>query len=226
MSQSPNILFTLSCALIAACSPTHTQGANPPPLPASNTLAPDGLAQRVPDTTRNSSNPNDSSPAGMQRERTSGSHCKADERVLFSCRIERSTKTVSMCASGTASGRGGHVYYAFGALGQPELVYPVNGAGSGDAFRRTQLTYGGGSGGYAYSFENGGSTYIVYSVSGDAGLERQGVMVANAEASHALLDMLCGPDIVESDDLDLLRQVRNWPAHERLARHGLPPAAR
>jgi hypothetical protein len=154
-------------------------------------------------------------------------HCSAQEETIFSCRLEGSDRVVSLCVKSENAESGTGVRYASGPLRKPDVTYPDMAPVSGSpAFERTPLTYAGGTGGYAYSIDQEGQTRILYSISGDDHIERQGEMTTNTDASEALSDHPCRPDrVTESDDMDVLRLVRRWPARPALERHGLPSAA-
>jgi hypothetical protein len=49
-------------------------------------------------------------------------HCTTDEQVLFSCKIAKSSKTLSLCASKDLAKDKGTVSYRFGKLGKIELA--------------------------------------------------------------------------------------------------------
>lgn len=93
----------------------------------------------------------------------------ATEQVIFSCKVKRGAKVVSVCASKLLSAQAGYVQYRFGAPGKVELAFPADKTGSqkqfsyGHYFRyqvdRSQL-----------SFENGGYAYAIYDdYEGDSG---------------------------------------------------------
>lgn len=50
--------------------------------------------------------------------------CSNQERSIFSCKIENSSKTVSLCASGNLSSEFGSLIYKFGKIDSIELAYP------------------------------------------------------------------------------------------------------
>ena len=149
------------------------------------------------------------------------SMCAAQEAVLFSCETTKG-KQVSLCASRGVSADQGHLYYAYGSPENPELVFPGEKRPPTD-FKRTQLTFAGSTGGYAYSFENGGYRYIVYSVSGDEGLEDQGLLITHGDARKAVSALSCSKgSVIEDDDTALLDLTLTWPSDADLDRHGLP----
>lgn len=157
-----------------------------------------------------------SAPAAAAR-----SMCAAQEAVLFSCETTKG-KRVSLCASRGASADQGYLYYAYGSLGKPELVFPGEKRPPVD-FKRTQLMFAGSTGGYAYSFENGGYRYVVYSVSGAEGLEDQGVLITKGNARNAISALSCSKgSVIEDDDTVLLDLTLTWPADTDLDQHGLP----
>lgn len=151
----------------------------------------------------------------------SATHCHAHEKPVFSCVLDGTDRIVSLCASATISG-GLDARYAAGPLGKPDAVYPESGSGPA-VFERTSLTYAGGTGGVAYSFESAGQVHVLYSVSGDDRMERQGELTTDTSMTTASADRACAPGtVVESDDMELLRALRSWPAQARIAKHGLP----
>jgi hypothetical protein len=50
--------------------------------------------------------------------------CAKDERVIFSCPVNRPAKIVSICASKELTAERGYLQYRFGLLGKLELEYP------------------------------------------------------------------------------------------------------
>jgi hypothetical protein len=149
------------------------------------------------------------------------SMCAGQEAVLFACKTTKG-KLVSICASRNVSADQGNLYYAYGSPAGPELVFPGHRRPPGD-FKRTQLTFAGSTGGYAYSFATGGYRYIVYSVSGAQGLEEQGVMITRGDARKAVAALPCTKGtVVEDDDPALLDITLAWPADADLEQHGLP----
>jgi hypothetical protein len=152
---------------------------------------------------------------------TARSMCAKQEVVLFSCATSKG-KRASLCASRGVSAEQGYLYYAYGLPGNPELVFPGEKRAPAD-FKRTQLTFAGSTGGYAYSFENGGYRYIVYSVSGAEGLEDQGVLITKRDARKAISALSCSKgSVIEDDDTALLDLTLTWPADVDLDQHGLP----
>lgn len=93
----------------------------------------------------------------------------ATEQVIFSCKVKRGAKMVSVCASKLLSDKAGYVQYRFGVPGKVELEFPADRKGSQKLFSyahyfrfqvdRSQL-----------SFENGGYAYAIYDdYEGDSG---------------------------------------------------------
>jgi hypothetical protein len=173
------------------------------------------------------------SPASMQataaapaatvatRKTEAGSLCAPAETVLFSCEA-KAGKWASLCASRDVGAGHGYLYYAYGAPGHPELVFPSEKRPPTD-FKRTQLAFAGSTGGYAYSFENAGYRYIAYSVSGAENLEEQGVLITHGNARSAISALPCRKgSAVEDDDPALLDLTFTWPADPDLDQHGLP----
>jgi hypothetical protein len=61
--------------------------------------------------------------------------CTKDEKVVFSCPLRRSTKTVSLCSSQKLTKDAGYLQYRFGLPGKIELEFPDNRADSLKAFK-------------------------------------------------------------------------------------------
>jgi len=109
---------------------------------------------------------------------TAPSHCSADEKVIFSCKIAKA-KVISLCASATLDGTSGYLQYRFGPLGQPaELVYPATKDHPKTHFKSGTLSYSGGGGAYLEFFNND-FEYVVYTGVG-RGWEKEGLDVLKA----------------------------------------------
>src|SRR5258705_13278099 len=50
--------------------------------------------------------------------------CVKGEKVVFSCRVKRSNKIVSLCSSAKLTKNAGYLQYRFGVPGKTELVFP------------------------------------------------------------------------------------------------------
>ncbi|WP_146139315.1 hypothetical protein [Simplicispira suum] len=89
-----------------------------------------------------------------------GTHCLPHESVAFSCSLAVS-KVVSVCFAKASNAKPATLFYRFGRLGAPELVFPESPAGSLQRFRyahyfryqvdRTEL-----------NFSNAGVEYSVF----------------------------------------------------------------
>lgn len=155
-------------------------------------------------------------PAGDGR-----SLCAADEDVVFACKLDGG-QLASICASKGASEQSGHVYFAQGA-GRVEYRFPADNAAPAGRFKRTQLGFAGNSGGYAYSFEDAGSKRIFYSISGEAGLQEQGLMTVAAGAAKADKVQACeSGSVVDDIDDALFKFTRSWGRDDAIDRNGLP----
>ena len=151
-----------------------------------------------------------------------GTLCEKTDKVVFSCPLDTANKIVSICSSVDASGSSAHFRYVYGRLSKPELVFPPAGHPDTDAFANSHLVYGGGTGGTAYSFSNGGYKYIVYSISG-TNFDRGGVLIQRAGATAALKEMKCQKGkIVESNDKTLIDTTMRWKPDPDIQAHGLP----
>ena len=92
--------------------------------------------------------------AGDARLNIAGTHCKAGERVAYSCAFGK--KVVSVCIT-----RGESVTYRYGPLGRPEMVVASTGR-DGKAHRNEVMLAAGGNQQHL-RFTSGGYEYIVYS---------------------------------------------------------------
>ena len=61
--------------------------------------------------------------------------CAPDERIIFSCPVEKSTKIVSVCASNDLASDRGYLQYRFGLPGKIELEYPHDRKGTQEKFQ-------------------------------------------------------------------------------------------
>lgn len=140
-----------------------------------------------------------SSPAMSGREAGGGgrpqanSLCRADEQVLFSCRVGDGPKLASVCGSRRLDAKQGYVQYRFGRAGALELEFPQEREGTQGAFRyahyfrarvdRTEL-----------SFERGGYRYALYHYyEGDVrpAAEEAGVRVSRPGGAGEATEIRC-----------------------------------
>lgn len=128
------------------------------------------------------------------------SHCAADEEVVFSCRLQKSAKVVSLCASKNflAAPKTGRLTYRFGRPGAVELVFPKQTAGSSEQFLlfhyfRPDLDT------TEVSFVNNDFSYAIYkhfeAESGERSVQESGVRVASIDAAHTgtNITLSCAP---------------------------------
>lgn len=149
--------------------------------------------------------------------------CAPSERVLFACAMKGSTKAVALCASKDVAETRGYLYYAYGTAEHPELVYPARKSPPTDRFKRTHLSFAGNTGGYAYSFANGGVKYIIYAMSGADGLAEHGLMVSKSDSRTPMATHVCRePTVVESGEDDLIDLTLSWNEDAAISRQGLP----
>lgn len=157
-------------------------------------------------------------PAGDGR-----SLCAAGEDIVISCAVAGSKQLLSLCASKGVSDQSGYVYFAQGEAGKADYVFPADKSAPAGRFKRTQLGFAGNTGGYAYSFEDGGRKRIFYSVSGERGLEEQGVLTVAGDANKAESAQNCDPaSVVRNEDNTLFKFTRSWGRDEQIDQHGLP----
>ena len=104
------------------------------------------------------------------------SHCRAQERIVFSCSLGK--KTVSVCASADLSATTGYLQYRFGPRGALELAFPdlTQATPAASYVQARTLMFAGGGGGYL-RFVNGVYHYIVYAAIGKGWGAKDGVAV-------------------------------------------------
>jgi hypothetical protein len=71
----------------------------------------------------------------VQSDSLAMSLCRSEEQIFFSCPIEASVKTVSLCGSRTIDSRRGYIQYRFGRAGAVELQFPRDRANTQRVFR-------------------------------------------------------------------------------------------
>lgn len=209
----------VACAALAlaGCQRQSETSAEPPMEAA------EPQANVQPSAPTDAAKPAATDPAATVPADTKPSLCAGGERVIFSCVLEGSKKIASMCASADASATAGYVYYAYGAQGAPELVYPKARAHSMSDFKRARLMFAGDTGGYAYSFETAGGTHALYSISGSEGLANQGVAVFRNDFKKAYEIQQCDPGtVVESDDMALIGLTLKWERDRRIEESAIP----
>lgn len=124
------------------------------------------------------------------------SHCRAQERIIFSCSLGK--KTVSVCASDDLSTTSGYLQYRFGPKDTLELAFPdvTQATPAASYVQARTLMFAGGGGGYL-RFINGAHHYIVYTAIGKGwgakdgvAVEKNGQFVTNLECRDVPLSEL------------------------------------
>lgn len=211
-------MLLVACLPSAGCSPASS----PAPTPA-RTDAPQAQAEEAAAIASGTASGAANSPDPATQAAGADSLCAEGERVLFSCAIEGSDRLVSICVSAEGAQAVDRFYYAYGAKGAPELVFPDAPALSAGVFKRTHLMFAGDTGGYAYSFDRAGYTYAVYSISGSEGLEDQGVAVFRNAFDKPRQVLKCDVSTVSTtDDESLIRQTLEWGKDSRIEAGGIP----
>ena len=120
------------------------------------------------------------------------SHCSNSEKVVFSCRLSKSPKLVSVCASPTLAKSDGTLAYRFGVPGKPEFVFPSQGGRSPEQFRLAHYSR------YQterieLSFDNEKFSYIVfdYYEGGQKPPVTQGVRVMPRDGKGREIELRC-----------------------------------
>lgn len=196
MTRRHGLVFASACALLACDAGSATQESPQAAAP--------------------------SPPAYAEPQSIGASLCAPGELVVLSCVITEA-KHLSLCASADVTRTSGYLYYAFGAPSQKELVFPAVKNPPDKYFKGTHLFFAGNTGGYAFSFVNSDTKYVVFTISGTGGLERQGLIATSAVSGDTLASMDCDPDSVIEDDSDvILSLIRDLEPDEDLEKHGLP----
>jgi len=89
--------------------------------------------------------------------------CTKAEKTIWTCTIQKTMKTASLCASKDLDSSKGYVQYRFGKAGKIELQFPSSKENSQEQFRysrytRPLVTY------LTLTFENNGFTYKIEDV--------------------------------------------------------------
>jgi hypothetical protein len=122
--------------------------------------------------------------AGLAHAQDMPTHCRAGERVVFSCRMTNG-KVASICGPRPTSA-GGSLQYRFGHPGEAlELRYPESAAPAAEHFRGATLLYSGGGGAWL-AFDRGGFSYFVYTAIGKD-WQKEGVSVRKGDDTVAAL---------------------------------------
>ncbi|KQZ67816.1 MULTISPECIES: hypothetical protein [unclassified Lysobacter] len=216
--KSANLLCIALLTVLAGCNSSKA------PFDAATTAPADAVAATPPApamaTTAEAAAtpaPAATAPAGDGR-----SLCAASEDIVLSCKLAGG-QLASLCASKGVSDQAGYVYFAQGAAGRPDYLFPADKGVHGKRFKRTQLGFAGNSGGYAYSFEDGGRKRIFYSISGEKGVQEQGLLTASGDAVKAEAFVACEPgSLVDDIDDTLFKFTRGWDRDAAIDRGGLP----
>ena len=126
--------------------------------------------------------------------------CDPQEKVLFSCKLQKSQKEVALCSSANLTKQSGYLQYRFGKPGSFELEFPSTRHHSQSRFlysnyARYQVSY------TSIAFESGAFRYAIFdSYSGEDGKTRQdrGVEVSKQDGGHSH-QLLCQTIGVISD---------------------------
>ena len=136
----------------------------------------------------------DHSQALAQRE-AAASHCAVDETLVFACPVD-DQRLLSVCASREYGPDSGYLQYRFGLADKAEIVVPAEKVKPSRAAQSGMWIFSGGGGAYL-RFEEGGTSYHVYTAIGRWGnsgktAERAGAWVE--KDGKVLSDIRCkGP---------------------------------
>lgn len=218
--KSANLFGIALLTVLAGCKAAEAPDAATPTATTPAKTEAVAPAAAAPGATAPASAP---APAATEVAGDGRSLCAGDENVILSCTVAGSKNLVSLCASKGVSDQSGHVYFAQGTLARNEYLFPADKSAPARRFKRTQLGFAGNTGGYAYSFEDAGRKRIFYSLSGERGLQEQGVLTVSGDANKAESALSCEPgSVVENEDTPLFKFTRTWDRDEQIDRHGLP----
>lgn len=218
------ICFILVLMLLAAaCKPATQAGASIPLDAAPQT-------QQEPRQNANQSETTKTSATAIARKAGTTNDdralCAVNEDVVISCSLAGENKIASLCASKGVTNQSGYVYFAQGTAGHKDYIYPADKSAPARRFKRTQLGYAGNTGGYAYSFDDGGRKHIFYSISGAYGLEDHGVMVVVDVPATPETVLACEKNsVIETESDALFKFTDSWDHDPHIDKHGLPPQA-
>ena len=122
------------------------------------------------------------------------SHCAANEEVVFSCRLQKSAKVVSLCASKNllAKPENGQLTYRFGKPGAVELIFPKQAADSPQQFSFFHY-FRAGLDETEVSFVNNGFSYSLFTHDeaeyGKSSVAESGVRVTALKAARTATDI-------------------------------------
>lgn len=214
--KTANMLGLALTMALAACS-----GQKAPEAAAAKPAAEPAPASAPVDATATAATPTAEPAAAPASD--GRSLCAAGEDIVIACKVAGGAQLLSLCASKGVSDQSGYVYFAQGEAGKPDYVFPSDKSAPAGRFKRTQLGFAGNTGGYAYSFEDGGRKRVFYSVSGERGLEEQGVLTVAGDANKAESAQSCDPaSVVRNEDNTLFKFTRSWDRDEQIDQHGLP----
>jgi hypothetical protein len=165
----------------------------------------------------------DQTPATAPTHHVAG-HCSEHEAAVFSCTIKGANKVVSLCLADNKTAPNASLRYAFGAPGKPEMTFPsLQSPPMRGGFKRAHLMFAGNTGGYAYSFINGNTKYILYSISGANGLADSGVLVTPADSRRVAAALACDNGTLTEAEFNKVENLdRLLERDEDLESRGLP----
>jgi hypothetical protein len=144
-----------------------------------------------------------------------GSHCSDHEQIIFSCKIEKSSKIVSLCASKPLAIAGGNLVYRFGPVGKVELEFPSSPTDSIRQFRFAH-TFRYQSDRTDVSFANGSFRYSVFDYYDEDEDPKhfRGVSVSGADGQGSETLLLCDNPVISN--LKILEDVVPCDADDAL----------
>lgn len=80
------------------------------------------------------------SRSAMSQPLKAATLCEPNEKVIFSCGMQKSAKILSVCSSKELDKQQGYVQYRFGQPGKIELEYPADRKSTQSAFSYTRYT--------------------------------------------------------------------------------------
>ena len=151
--------------------------------------------------------------------------CAANEEVVFSCALQGSKKTVSLCAPTHDGLENRHFRYVLGKPSDIEFFFSTQNS-KDRAFLRSHWLYAT-TFGQAYSFVKNGYKYIIVSVEDSVDQRgRSSLIVQRAGEPHAAHEMNCNPStVIKTKKESVLQRINDWPIDTDIEGSG-PPSTR
>lgn len=138
-------------------------------------------------------------------QRKNASLCDVNEKTIFSCKIQNSANSLSVCVSQNLSKDSGYIQYRFGRTGAIELEYPAEKEISRSSFlfaryTRFQVSK------LTLSFSNNNVNYTIfdnYDGESKPSVKEKGVAISGQGLENKNIKLLCDQGAVSNlDDME------------------------